>query len=180
MNSKHAQPQRLRRWTVAGLVAATALTFGAAALHTSAQAHGMGGFGRLGGGMAQMDPEVMGKRLEAMVAFRLADIDATPEQKSKITAILKGAANDLAPLRGKGREARQQMRQLLAAPTIDRAQIETLRIQQMQVAETVSRRMLQAMTDAAEVLTPEQRVQLAQKRQQRRGHHGHHGHHRGN
>jgi periplasmic protein CpxP/Spy len=146
-----------------------------AAWHGPSHAHGPGGFfgGGRHGGMADADPETMGKRIEAMVGWKLAEIDASPEQKSRITTILKGAANDLAPLRGKHREARQQMMQLMSQPTIDRAQLENLRVQQMQLGETVSRRMLGAMADAAEVLTPQQRTQLMQKMQEHRG--GRHG-----
>ena len=57
--------------------------------------------------------------------------------------------------------------ELLTAPTIDRAQLEALRVQQSQMRETVSRRMLQAMADAAEVLTPEQRAKVAERMQRR-------------
>jgi Spy/CpxP family protein refolding chaperone len=158
-----------RRWTFAALSAATVALIGAGlAWHGHAQAFGPG-FGHRHGGWEQMDPAAMERRMEAMIAFRLADTDATAEQKSRITAIMKAAANDLSSLRGQGRELRRKSMQLLAAPTIDRAQLETLRVQQMQLHETVSRRMLTAMADAAEVLTPEQRAKLAEKRLHRRG-----------
>ena len=60
--------------------------------------------------------------------------------------------------------------ELLAAPSIDRAQIESIRVQQLQLADTATRRMTQAMTDAAEVLNPDQRAKLVAKWQQHRGH----------
>jgi Spy/CpxP family protein refolding chaperone len=161
-----------RRWTLAGIAAATVAAVGAGlSWHAHADAHGLGFGGRHGGGWEQMDPEAMSKRIEAMVAYRLADIDATPEQKAKIASIMQGAANDLSSLRGQGRELRRQSVELLTAPSIDRAQLEALRVQQSQLHETVSRRMLQAIADAAEVLTPEQRAQVAEKmhRRHRRG-----------
>lgn len=158
-----------RRWTLAGVAAATVAVIGAAfSWHGHAYAHGFG-FGGRHGGWEQMDPEAMGKRLEAMVAFKLADIDATPEQKSRITAIVKGAFNDLASLRGQGRELRRKSMELLTAPTVDRAQIEALRVQQIQLHETVSRRMVQALVDAAEVLTPDQRAKIAEHMKRRHG-----------
>jgi len=144
-----------------------ALAGAALAWHGHAQAIGPGFGGHRHGGWEQADPEAMGKKIEAMVAFRLAEVDATPEQKSRITAIMKGAANDLASIRGQARDLRRKSMDLLAAPTIDRAQIENLRLQQLQIHETVSRRMTQAFTDAAEVLTPEQRAKLAEKRPRR-------------
>jgi len=116
-----------------------------------------------------MDPEAMGKRLDAMVAFALADIDATADQKTRISVIAKQAATDLAPLRKMHMEARQKSMALLTQPTIDRAQLEALRVQQMQLGDTVSRRMLQAIADAAEVLNADQRAKLAQKWQSRHG-----------
>ena len=161
-------PAFSRRWTAAAIGAAAIAVAGAAlSWHGHARAHGPGFGPHMRGGWEQMDPEAMGKRIEAMTAYRLADIDATPEQKSRIDAIMKGAANDLSSLRGQGRELRRRSMELLAAPTIDRAQLETLRVQQMQMHESVSRRMLQAMADAAEVLTPEQRAKLAERMQRR-------------
>ena len=157
-----------RRWTLAGIAAGAVAIAGAAlAWHGHAHAFGPGPGPHMHGGWEQMDPELMGKRIEAMTAWRLAEVDATAEQKSRITAIMKGAANDLAPLRAQGRDLRRKSMQLLAAPTVDRAQLEALRVQQMQLRETVSRRMLQAYADAADVLTAQQRAKLAERMQRR-------------
>ena len=165
-----------RRWVIAGIATATVAAIGATlSWHDRAQAQGpmMGrGFG-FGGGST--DPAVMGKRIDAMVQWMLADIDATDDQRARIGTILKGAANDLAPLRGQHMDARRKTLQLLAAPTIDRAQIEAIRVQQVQLADTATRRMTQAMADAAEVLNSDQRAKLAAKMAQRHGH----GHGRG-
>jgi len=68
-------------------------------------------------------------------------------------------------------QARKQSLQLLTQATIDRGQVEQLRVQQMQMGETASRRITQAILDAADVLTVAQRQQLVQKLQQRH-HHG--------
>ncbi len=156
-----------RRWTVAAIAAGSIAVAGAAlAWHGQARAHGPG-HGAWIGGWEQMDPEAMGRRIEAMTAWRLADVDATAEQKSRIATIMKGAANDLASLRGQVRDLHLKSMQLLAAPAIDRAQLEATRVQTMQLRETVSRRMLQAFADAAEVLTPEQRAKLAERMQRR-------------
>ena len=76
------------------------------------------------------------------------------EQRDRIAAIMKAAANDLQASRKQHMQARRQSMQLLTAPTIDRAQLEKLRVEQMQLGDATSRRMLQAMMDSAEVLTP--------------------------
>jgi Spy/CpxP family protein refolding chaperone len=167
-----AAASKPRRWMIAALAAASIAAVGATmSWHDRAEARGpmMGGpgFGLEGG---PVDPAVMGKRIDAMVQWMLADIDATDDQRAKIATILKGAANDLAPLRAQHRDARRSTMQLLAAPTIDRAKLEAIRVQQMQLADTATRRMTQAIADAAEVLNPDQRAKLITKWQQRRGH----------
>lgn len=154
-----------RRWTIAGLAAGT-IGLAGAAWYGHARAHG-GPFGRHGW-HGPMDPESMGRRIDALVAWALADIDVTPEQRARIAAIAKAAANDLAPLRERHRDARRKSLKLLAAPTIDRAQLEALRVEQMQCGDTATRRMLQALLDAADVLDPGQRALLMQKWRQRR------------
>jgi Spy/CpxP family protein refolding chaperone len=161
-----------RRWLIAGLAAVSIAAVGATfAWHERAEAQGhmMGhhGFGFDGG---PVDPAALGKRIDAMVQWMLADIDATDDQRTKIATILKGAANDLAPLRTQHVQARKNTMQVLAAPTIDRAQLEAIRVQQMQLADTATRRMTQAIADAADVLNADQRAKLITKWQQRRGH----------
>jgi Spy/CpxP family protein refolding chaperone len=161
-----------RRWIIAGLATATVAAAGATlGWSDRALAHGpmMGhGFGFHGGGSA--DPAVMAKRIDAAVQWMLADVDATDDQRARIASVLKAAANDMAPLRKQHIEARRKTMELLAAPSIDRAQIESIRVQQLQLADTATRRMTQAMTDAAEVLNPDQRAKLVAKWQQHRGH----------
>ena len=163
-----AGADRTRRWTLFGVGATTLAAVGALMVHRHAYAGPMGfgpghGHGGWYGGFGNMDPAVAAKRIDAMVAFRLAEIDATPEQRERIAAIVKGAMNDLQASRKQHMQARRQSLALLAAPTIDRAQLEKLRVEQMQLGDSASRRMLQAMMDSAEVLTPDQRAKLAER-----------------
>jgi protein CpxP len=65
------------------------------------------------------------------------------------------------PLREKAQAARTQAVTLLTAPTIDHAAIERLRVEQIVLAETASKRITQALTDAVDVLNPEQRRKVA-------------------
>lgn len=110
------------------------------------------------------------RRVEMMTNRMLADINATAEQRARVTAAFKSAATELAPLRQQQRQMRQQTMKLLAAPTLDKTQLETLRAEQTQLTDKVSRRMLQAMIEAAEALSPEQRTKLAERWQQRAQH----------
>lgn len=157
-------PVRSRRRLFGVLAAGVAAVGASFAAHGPAHAHG----GRWRGFGGPVDAETMGRRIDAMVAYVLADVDATPDQKERIAGIAKSAARDLAPLRRQHHEARRQAMELLAAPTIDRQRFEVMRTSQMQLGETATRRASQALLDVAEVLTPQQRQQLAQKWQQRR------------
>lgn len=116
-----------------------------------------------------MSPEQVEKRIEHRINRMLSD--ATPEQKAKVIAIAKAAAQDLRPLHEQRRAAHIESRKLLAQPTIDRAALERARVQEQQVAEQISKRMSQAWADGAEVLTPEQRVKVAERMQKHMGRH---------
>jgi Spy/CpxP family protein refolding chaperone len=116
-----------------------------------------------GGPRGDIDPADLNRMIERGVKHLAVEIDATPEQTTKLIEIAQSAATDLRPLRDQMRDARKQGRDLLSAPTLDRAQIETFRTQQMAVMDQISRRVAQAVGDAAEVLTPEQRTELGSK-----------------
>ena len=89
--------------------------------------------------------------------------DASSEQKTKINAIAQKAADDIFELRAKHLEARKQVIATLAAPTIDRAKLETLRADQMKLADAATKRITDAVADIGDVLTPAQRADLAQR-----------------
>lgn len=164
----HQRRGFFRRAGMFAAVAAAAAALGGAALH--AHAHGGPGFrGAMFGGPANADPAKQEERIERMLKHLFAAINATPEQQQKLTPIVRQAARDLQPLRAQMHTVRQQAAQLMSAETIDRAAIENLRSEQLKAAEAVSRRMTQALADAAEVLTPEQRKQLAERMQRRHG-----------
>jgi periplasmic protein CpxP/Spy len=168
------EPRTGRRRALAGLAAVSVAALGAASMQREAHAgpmgfghHGPGGWHGGMGPMGPMDPATMGKRIEAMVAFMLADIDVTPEQRERIVAIAKGVATDMESSREQHIKLRRESLQLFAAPTIDSAALEKLRAEQMKLGEAASRRMLAAMIEGAKVLNPEQRAKLVERRQRR-------------
>lgn len=103
------------------------------------------------------------QRVERMVGFAARRLDATEDQKKRLTEIATAAARDLLPMRANMREARRKARQILTAPTIDRPALEALRATQMVEADAASRRLTQAIADVADVLTPDQRAKLARR-----------------
>jgi len=121
---------------------------------------------------ASLDPAMMDERLDRMLKHLYVEIDATDAQKQQLAPIVKGAAQDLLPLRAKMHDARRQAVALLSQESIDRAAIETLRAGQLQLAEQASKRFTQALADVADVLTPDQRKQLAERIGRWHGHRG--------
>ena len=135
----------------------------AAGIGIKAFAHGggYGGWHRGGFAAGPLDPAAVDEHLERMLKHLYVEIDATEEQKQRLAPIVKQAAKDLLPLREKMQAARKQAIELLTRDTIDRGAIEALRAEQLQLAEQASRRIAQSLADAAEVLTPAQRKELA-------------------
>lgn len=153
---------------IAAVAAAFAGGFATSAFSNEGHGWGMMHMGMGHGDMS--DPAKMGEHIERMVGHLAVEIDATPEQESKLAEIAKAAAADLVPLREQWREARADAIGLLTAPTVDRAAIEQFRTAHLALADTASRRLAEALADAAEVLTPEQREALAERMAQMRGH----------
>ena len=142
----------------------------AAGIGIKAFAHGggYGGWHRGGFAAGPLDPAAVDEHLERMLKHLYVEIDATDEQKQRLAPIVKQAAEDLLPLREKMQAARKQAIELLTRDTIDRGAIEALRAEQLQLAEQASRRIAQSLADAAEVLTPAQRKELAARMEKHR------------
>jgi len=115
------------------------------------------------GGMfgGSLTPAQIDDRIDRMTKHMAIELDATPEQQVKIANIAKAAVADLRPLREKAQATRSQAVALLTAPTIDRTAIERLRTEQIGLAEAATKRIAQALADAAEVLSPDQRKKVA-------------------
>ena len=157
------QPRRrfFRRAAMAGAFA------GLAGLGLGAFAHARGGPG--GYGDAPLDPAQLDQRLDRMLKHLYVEIDATEAQQQKLDPIIRSAAKDLLPLRRRLREARLQAMDLFTRDHVDRAALEKLRAEQIEVADRASKRLTKALADAAEVLTPLQRKQLAERFRHLRG-----------
>jgi Spy/CpxP family protein refolding chaperone len=119
-----------------------------------------------------MDPARAEQRAERMIKRLAGKVDATPEQREQLDVIAKAAVRDLLALRANVAQARTQSIALLSAPVVDRGAVEKLRAEQIGVADAASKRLAQALADAAEVLTVEQRKVLAERAQRFGERHG--------
>jgi periplasmic protein CpxP/Spy len=162
------------RWGLGLLLAATALS-GATAW---AESRGMGPemHGGMHGGMWAASPEQVSRRVDHL----LRGMDATDAQRTEIKRIAQAAVTDVKALHEGARGQRAQGLKLLAAPTVDAAAVEAQRQQHLAVHDKVSRRISQALLEVANVLTPAQRVLLAERIQKRAEHmHKYRAEHRG-
>jgi periplasmic protein CpxP/Spy len=149
------------------------------------QAFSQPGFGPFGHGgwhgrgfmMGQMDPAQVEDRADRMVRHLAIEVDATADQQERLRAVVKSAVRDLLPMREKAQAARQRGRELLTQTTIDRAAIEAFRAEQVAQVDAISKRVAQAVTDAATILSVEQRRKIEDRLRPRPGFWG--GWHRG-
>src|SRR3954470_2536724 len=163
------KPRRLRRVLFAAVLLLTGGVIGAVvAGPTLAQRwdggppwahHGLGSHGMGGMGERMFFPGPIERGVERLGWAT----DASSEQKTKINAIAQKAADDIFTLRAKHLEARKQIIDTLTAPAIDRARIETLRGEQMKLADAATKRISDAVADIGDVLTPAQRADLGQR-----------------
>ena len=109
-----------------------------------------------GGGHAGMHAMMAG-HIDKM----LAEVDATPDQKARIHAILTTAMQSMGPLHQRMEGTHGELHRLLAAPVIDRAALEQLRAARIADIDQASKALVSALADAADVLTPEQRAKIA-------------------
>lgn len=111
--------------------------------------------------------------LDRMLKHLYVEIDATEEQKRRLDPILRQAAKDLLPMRERLHAGRAEALELLTRERVDPAAVEALRAKHLQLADEASRRVTRALSEAAEVLTPAQRKELAahwERRHRRWGH----------
>jgi Spy/CpxP family protein refolding chaperone len=161
----------------------SALALAAAALlvlpaHAAPPGHGMMGQGMPGCDMQGGGRQGMGMGMKGQgpmtgmggpgIERMLDNVDATEAQRAEIAKIMEAARTELAGQRAAGQALHAQMMDLFTQPTVDAAAVEALRKQMQALREVGSQRMTQAMVQASQVLTPEQRQQMAERMTQRR------------
>jgi periplasmic protein CpxP/Spy len=155
MQPPSVRPPRRRRWLAILLIGVAGLFgFAAGKVHSSPWLH-------FWGHHHQFDAEEITFFVQHRIGRALSRVDATQEQRDKIDAIAKAAINDVVAMRKDPAARRDKVLAIFKADTIDRSALETIRAEQLGIGEAASKRIVQAIADAAEVLKPEQRRQLA-------------------
>lgn len=164
--SDQSSPSKKGRFGFVALSAAALVGLVGGGLATMAAGHHMGR-GHHGWGHHRMhgpvDTERAQKHVERMVSHLSRAVDATAEQKQKLTEIAAAMSKDLLPIHEKMRAARTRAIELLKQPQTDRVALEALRAEQISTADEASKRLAQGLADAADVLTPAQRTKLAER-----------------
>jgi Spy/CpxP family protein refolding chaperone len=143
------------RWAAAGALTLAFTAGGLVLPPLAATAQSQASHAMMGG------PQGMHGQMMAHVARLLDAVDATPDQKARIHTILRDALAPMMDMRPAMDAAHRRLAQILAAPTVDRAALEQMRSEHMAMLDSASRRLVTALADAADVLTPEQRAKLA-------------------
>jgi protein CpxP len=163
--TKGAKSKR-RRNILYALLAASGLTTLIAARPIAAAIQNGGAFhhrwgGRWGG--HAMSPEAAKEHLQIATKWALRDVEASAEQQDRVNTIVAGTVDDLFRLRQSHQQNRDAFHAELAGATIDRAALEEIRKSEMRLADEASKRLVQALADVSDVLTPEQRQALAER-----------------
>ena len=148
-----------KRVAIGGLVTLSLLGAGA----TYAISKDMGGMGGMGHGMfgGHDRKEFMEFRFNKMLGL----VKATPEQSDKLKGIFEKVKTEMHPdgQDGGPRKMHEKVMELLAAPTVDKAAVEAVRTEQVANMEKKSKVITEALLEAADVLTPEQRATLVEE-----------------
>ena len=100
-------------------------------------------------------------------------VDATDEQEEQLEEIVARVVTDLEGLHFDRQAVHEAVVAQLTASSIDRAALEQIRAEQVAALDTASRTLVGAIADIGDVLTVEQRAELAEMAAHRRKHRWH-------
>ena len=164
-DSGHPQRRRHRLGRRARLAIGAVTLLGAGALlgaGVTAHAERMGSWHGMGHGWkhAQTEEQARERALDK-AAWVLGRVDATPDQETRINAIVSELVGDLYPLRGEHREQRRALITELARPEVDPQALDAIRSNTITLADSASKSLVNAVVEVTQVLSVEQREELA-------------------
>jgi Spy/CpxP family protein refolding chaperone len=146
-----------RWWGIAALCAA----LGAIGLGSFARAEAFG-HGRWGGHHATTEAELQ-TMMERRMEHLLDMVDADDEQRAQVEGIVARSAPEWFKVKQEGRALRQEIKDALLKEPVDRARIEAAKQKLDALATRAMDSGIDGLADIAEILTPEQRKQVADK-----------------
>jgi periplasmic protein CpxP/Spy len=157
-------------WLLLAIPAALAAGFGAFQAHAAGGGFGFGPGAFGPGGAPEQHKAFMERRLEKA----LDAVNATDSQRTAINAIFERMFAEMRPVHQQHRQLHDKITSAFAAPNLDRAAIEQLRVQVTGLVDQGSQIFSKALLDAAQVLTADQRQTLVKYMQEMHGRgHGH-------
>lgn len=105
----------------------------------------------------------LAEHLEHGLEHLLDKVDATDEQREEASAIAERRAPQLFAVMAEGRAVRAKLKQVMLADKLDKAQLEQARTQITALTKQASDIGLDSAFELAEVLTPAQRKQVADR-----------------
>ncbi len=99
--------------------------------------------------------------VQRMIGRALDSVGASAEQENKVHDIVVAKFAEIAPNPEEHAALRKHALELLAAPTIDRVEVEKVRAQAVAAFDAKSKAVVSGLIDIAEQLTPDQRAKLA-------------------
>lgn len=160
---QRARPS-VTRMVVIGVVVVAA---GSAAFSANAQNHHAVGMQSAGDGHGMTMFGGSPDHVRNGIDHLLEGVNATVAQRSQIQQIAMSVAAELQAGRQARRGLHDKALQIFAAPSLDAAAAEAVRQQLLAGHDQVSKRVMQAMLDVSNVLTPEQRAKIAERVRQR-------------
>jgi protein CpxP len=153
----------VRGWLWRGLIGIVVVTLLVVATgcgpHVSGRWHGHHGF--WGHNRPDLDDvEGLKKHAARALDWGLDSVDADDEQQVRVEAITFQAIDRLVPLARAHRDHREALVVELGRPEIDRAALAEIRREELRIVDEMSAVLLDALADASEVLTAEQRGEL--------------------
>jgi Spy/CpxP family protein refolding chaperone len=99
--------------------------------------------------------------VQHVIGHALDSVGASAEQEAKVHDIVVAKFAEIAPNPEEHAALRKHALELLAAPMIDRAEVEKMRTQAVATFDAKSKAVVGGLEDIADQLTPDQRVKLA-------------------
>lgn len=122
------------------------------------------------------DPEHLREFAEWRVEKALKKVDATSDQQERVMTVVDELIADLTAMRENRGELHEALVAQLTAESIDRIALEAMRAEKMAELDVASRRVVDAVASVGEILSQDQRLELAVQATShgnwRRGHHG--------